>query len=107
MSHETIFGVLSRADQTQLLEDLNDDVAKLCARVRATKKKGKITLTIEVSKLKTGENALEVKCDFATKLPTADRNPELYFVDEQGGLSRKDPRQPDLPGTGNIRALNQ
>lgn len=102
---EKAFNVISRADQGQLLEDLNEEMDRLTAAVLKTGLKGKLTLTISVGKMKGNNNAVEVKTDLSAKLPQPIRTADLYFADEDGVLSRKDPRQPDLPGTTNVAPI--
>lgn len=98
MHSETIVTVLSRADRGQLLDDANDMLAEITKAVRDTGGKGKLTLTIEVKTIK-DTGALEVAVNAKRDLPLPARSSELYFADEDGRVSRKDPRQPDLPGT--------
>lgn len=75
---------------TELSEQLHD----LIARVRDTGKKGSLTLTITVSRVKNAaENTLTVSDDVRAKLPAHDRNVSVFFADADGNLSRKDPNQ--------------
>lgn len=104
-SKETIFNVLARADHGQFVEDLNAALREVNAKVLETGCKGEITIKVKVDKTSGMNTGLEVACAFAAKVPQPPRAPDLYFTDEEGQLSRKDPRQPDLPGTDNVAPL--
>lgn len=75
---------------TEMSEQLHD----LIARVRDTGKKGSLTLTITVSRMKNAsENTLTVTDDVKAKLPAHDRKVSVFYADADGNLSRKDPNQ--------------
>lgn len=105
MQKETITTVLSRADHGQLLDDANAKLAELSRAVLDNEGKGKIVLTINVSKVK-GKDALEVLTDMKADIPGPPRDADLYFANDEGQVSRKDPRQPDLPET-NIEQIRK
>lgn len=74
--------------------ELSEQLHELIARVRDTGKKGSLTLTITVSRVKNAaENTLTVSDDVRAKLPAHDRNVSVFFADADGNLSRKDPNQ--------------
>lgn len=75
---------------TELSEQLHD----LIAAVRDTGKKGSLTLTITVSRMKNAsENTLTVTDDVKAKLPAHDRNVSVFYADADGNLTRRDPNQ--------------
>lgn len=76
-------------------EELSQALHDLVARVQDTGKKGSLTLTIGVERLKGGrsDNALIVSDSISLKLPEHDRDTSLFFVSADGNLSRDDPRQ--------------
>ena len=98
MDTENIFKVLARADSGNLLDSANAKLQELVAAVRGNGAKGKLTLTITVKPWK-GSDALEVGVDVQASVPGPPRGADLYFATEEGALSRKDPRQPELAGT--------
>lgn len=75
---------------TELSQQLHD----LIAAVRDTGKKGSLTLTISVSRMKNAaENTLTVTDDVKAKLPAHDRNVSVFYADANGNLTRRDPNQ--------------
>lgn len=105
MSKENIFNVLSRADHGQFLADLNEALRTVNAKVLETGCKGEINIKVKIDKTAGMNTGLEVACAFTSKVPQPPRPADLYFTDEEGELSRKDPRQPELPGTDNVAPL--
>jgi len=79
----------------QLNQELTAAFAELIEAVETQAKGGSLTLTIKVSH--NGQNQLLVKDSIASKLPTPPPPETFYFADGHGGLSRRDPRQPQLP----------
>lgn len=79
---------------TELSEGLHD----LIDKVRETGKKGSMILTVTVSPLKEDVNVLVVSDEIRLKLPEHARKPSVFFADEQGNLSRTDPRQLTFEG---------
>lgn len=85
------------------------------ARVQAVGKPGKVTLTYTILPAGPGGRMVSVTGEVTTKVPTPDPEPSLFFIDENGGLSRDDPFNRPHPGlvpprtvdpeTGEIRRL--
>lgn len=74
--------------------ELSEQLHELIARVRDTGKKGTLTLTITVSRMKNAaENTLTVTDDVKAKLPAHDRNVSVFYADADGNLTRRDPNQ--------------
>lgn len=103
-NEETVVTVLGRADHGQLLDDANDLLSQITKAVKETGGKGKLTISIEVRTVKKTD-ALELSANVKADLPLPTRSSELYFSNEDGRVSRKDPRQPDLPGTENVQKI--
>jgi hypothetical protein len=74
--------------------ELGDALNALLEAVTDTGKSGKMTLTISV---KPEGQMVIVKDKIVSTLPEADRDPSLYFVDEDCNLTRDNPAQPRLP----------
>ena len=67
-------------------------------RVTETGKPGTLTITFTVKPATKGNRSAHSIVDkVATKLPVAEAEESLVFVDESGLYSRRDPRQPELP----------
>ena len=87
----------------KLAARLAAQLVELTAAVKATGKKGAITLKIEVAPLKkAAANTLVVSGSSTAKVPEGeDANPtSVFFADDDGNLSRDDPQQPQLPLRG-------
>jgi antitoxin (DNA-binding transcriptional repressor) of toxin-antitoxin stability system len=93
---------------TQLSEKLNE----LTEAVKATGKKGTVTVQITVEPVKKGNtNALTVSGKTVAKIPEGDdANPSsVFFTDAAGNLTRNDPAQIQLPlrGLETPKVVNQ
>jgi len=77
--------------------ELTERLAEVTAAVIEHGKAGSLTLTIKISQQKGAERAVIVADDLKVKVPAPERGESLFFADEDGNLSRRDPRQPALP----------
>lgn len=79
--------------------DLSDALTELVQAVRLTGRKGSLLLTLTVAPAAKGEiNALLLQDDLKIKAPRSERGATILFADNDGMLTRKDPRQPELLG---------
>lgn len=67
-----------------------EELAKLMEAVRATGRKGKLAITIEVSPK---GRSYVVTDTYEGKLPKFDAEAAVYFLDDSGSLVRHDPAQ--------------
>jgi hypothetical protein len=88
---ETLRQVRNGALETEM----NDALQELVHEVERTGKKGSLTLTIEVQPA--GEGKQFVNGATKAKLPSPTNQATLFYVKENGDLTRRDPRQPELP----------
>ena len=79
-----------------LHSELSRELADVVRNVMEHGKDGKLTLTLTISPSKVN-GAVEVSDQVNAKPPQADRDAGLFFADHHGNLSRRDPRQPELP----------
>lgn len=79
------------------IEELATEVRSCVAAVTATGKKGSVTLTLNIAP--NGKDAVKIIDKVAVKLPKADGVETMFYVTDEAGLSRRDPRQPSLTGT--------
>lgn len=90
----------------------SEALADLVAAVITTGKPGTMTLTFKVEPTVRGgsaDNALNITAVIASKTPKDDSTGTFYGT-EEGGLSRSDPRQPEIPGVagrGGLRAVGE
>lgn len=93
--------VLAAINHGQLRDELSAEMGKvltaLIERSHATSKaaKGKLTLTLDFEVEPSGLVAIDV--DVSSKTPKPLRASDHFYATKSGGLSRKDPRQQDLP----------
>jgi hypothetical protein len=84
-----------------LHNELTTGLAELVAACRQEKRKGTLTLTISVEPDKADETQVIVHDRHVVKSPEPPKAPSRFFADADGNVSRRDPRQAELP----IRAV--
>lgn len=83
-----------------VLQDLDDAATEVWTRVIETGKPGQMTFTLIFKPATKGNrNAIAIVDDIKTKLPPYDKEETLLYRDASGRFTRRDPRQPELPGT--------
>lgn len=82
-----------------LLIDAEQLLLDLIEAVQRTGKPGRLTLTLDVKRPKKAADALAiwVSANVTTKVPRPDTEDHLFFAQGRA-LSRRDPRQPAMPG---------
>ncbi len=83
--------------------ELGEAIAEVSRAVLDHEKPGSVTLTIKFKPSKV-DGALLIEDDIKAKVPEPERGAALWFPDQHGNLSRRDPRQPELPG---VRAVTR
>lgn len=76
--------------------DLTEALRSVVEQVGQTRKNGSLSITIKVS---AEGDMLAISDSLSVKLPTV-AEPRLYWVDQNGDLTRHNPMQPELPYTG-------
>lgn len=79
-----------------LHSELSHELAALVAAVQETQKAGTLTLTMKVTPNRDGVTMM-VTDKVVVKLPEGDRGAAIFFVEGDGNLVRKDPRQLEIP----------
>lgn len=80
-------------------EELSVKLHDLIEAVQETGKGGSLTLKIDVRPIPgAGKRTLTVTDAVAAKVPKPDRQKSIFFVTDDGNLSRNDPTQPVLTG---------
>lgn len=88
--------VLQEQRQGGLHSELSEQLAELVAAVAAHGKAGSLTVTLNVKPAEM-PGAIVVSDDVKSKVPQPDKPASLFYSDDHGNLSRRDPRQPELP----------
>lgn len=73
------------------IEELRATLEEATQAVLCTGKAGKVSLNISIKP--NGTSKVFIKDDVKATIPKADSEETLYFVTDDGGLSRRDPRQ--------------
>lgn len=100
---------LAELRQGGALADADKALLELVGQIKATSKGGSISLTISIAPAKNKGNVLFVDDQVKVVTPKPDREQTIFFAGEDNRLSRRDPRQPVLPGvtvdvrTGELR----
>lgn len=94
----TITEALMSLNDGGAMEELATELKSCVAAVTTTGKKGKVTLTLEV--IPNGQQAVTVTDKIAVTLPKPDAVATMFYVTDDAGLSRRDPRQPELKMDG-------
>lgn len=85
----------------ELLAELPSKVAALVEAVRGTGKKGKLTITLSLAQAKGGMLVLEDDVKLVLPEPEKDTT-TVFFATDDNSLTRRDPRQPNLPGVRGV-----
>lgn len=98
-----IINTLQTLRKGKTLAELDEKLRQLVCDVQEAGKAGTVTMTIKVSPA-SKNNADQVLIDdkVTCKSPERDRHSTLFFPDASGALHRKDPRQDELPGIGEV-----
>jgi hypothetical protein len=85
---------LVQTDKGRLHEKASEELTELLKAIRETNKPGSITITLKFTpdKGSDGERVV-VAGSVTTKKPAFDPRTSIFFLDEDGGLHRSDPRQ--------------
>lgn len=78
-----------------LHQELSEALAEVARAVGEHEKVGTLTVTIKLEP--NGPGTVIVTDDLKTKVPEPARPASLFFTDAGGNLSRRNPRQPELP----------
>lgn len=101
--------VLNEIDKGRFAAEVSRATVELVTAIRATRKKGSVSITLEITPDKHDENAVEVKPTFVVKVPRPTGRPAIFFVNEHGDLVRENPNQGEmeLGGGSKVASINQ
>lgn len=77
--------------------ELGEHLADIAARVIDLQKAGTLSLTVKIAPTGEGQNSVFISDEVKAKPPEPPRPKALFFSDTKGNLSRRDPRQAELP----------
>ena len=90
-----IVEIIATQRKGRCLVEAQDKLQELVQECQRTGKKGKFTLTLEVSAAE--DSTVVLRDDITTKLPKPQTSSTVWYADERGALHREDPRQPEFP----------
>lgn len=80
-----------------LVNELTEELARVVAGVMQFEKAGELTLKLKVKPAAQNSEMVVIEDELIVKEPKADRPPTWFFATDDGGLTRENPDQPDLP----------
>lgn len=94
----SILTLLQNQRAGDAMSELSEKLRELTKKVRATGRKGKLTFELTVAPLSKGGGSAVCITD-KVKLATPEIEPDMgiFYVEDDGSLSRNDPRQRELP----------
>lgn len=98
--HRPALDLIGDLRRGKTADDLTTHVHDLIAACLDTGKKGELVLKLTFEPDKDDEARMKVTDQIAVKKPTRTVKPSLFFLTDGGNLSRTDPHQDELPGTG-------
>jgi len=81
----------------QAVEDYTEQLRELVEECRETGRAGTITLKVTIKPFGKDESAMRIEDSLTIKPPKPDTLSSVFFAHGDGRLTRRDPRQPDLP----------
>ena len=91
--------VLVELDKGRVHLEASEGLWDLIQAVEQVKKKGTFTLTLVVAPVNDAEGSpLDVRAEVKVSPPRPAPRANVAYVDEQGNLTRNDPRQPEIEG---------
>jgi hypothetical protein len=84
--------------------EVSDALNELVQAVVGIGRAGSLTVTINIKPAGSTHEQVFVGDDVKLKLPSPDREEAICFVDADANLTRRDPRQPELPGLRSVEA---
>jgi hypothetical protein len=101
MPDETYAGpfaaTLQQIRKGELHAELGDSLRDLVAGVMTIGKPGSLTLKITVKPAAKNADMVIVEDEITVKDPRPDRPASLFYATDEGGLTRHNPNQPELP----------
>lgn len=91
----SIQNIVAEADRGQLKLDADDAIEQILTAINDDpERKGEVTIKIT---FKTKNGVVQIKPSLTHKVSEAARLTTTMFLTEGGDLSRRDPRQPEMP----------
>lgn len=101
----SILNIIAEADRRQLVEDADAAIGNIVQALEDNyERTGEVTIKV---KFKSVNGTLQVTPELNHKLSNPKRVTSTIFMNEDGTLSRRDPRQPTMPSVVEADELNR
>lgn len=90
--------IIRQINNGQLVDELTDEMTAVIEAVKMTGKTGKISLTLTLCPGGPNNSQLEVKPSITGTKPELPRPFSYFFINDDYGLQREDPRQHHIEG---------
>jgi len=88
--------VLQQTRKGAVIDDLSATIREVVAAVKAAKKKGVVTMKIEIVPKDEDAEQVAVDIEVTSKRPKLKSGAALFYTNEENGLQREDPEGPGL-----------
>lgn len=96
-NNRTFMAVLGDVRSGAAVAEMSEALADIVQRAIESGKQGSISLTLTVQPHGAGQNGFFIQDTMKVALPKMPKDKTVMFADAEGNLTRRDPRQPDLP----------
>lgn len=98
MAQPKVLDTLAELREGLMLDELADAIQNAVTAVRASGKPSRVVLSLTVRPVKqSGGTVVAIDDDVKVKLPPLEKGGTLLFADDDGVLTRHNPKQPQLP----------
>ena len=104
----SITDILGDLEHGEFAEQVSQEVAELIQKINEIGKKGELTLKFDF--IPNGMGAVNIKGKHNINEPKKDRPVTMMFYNDQGDLTRMDPRQTEMnlkPVENNVKTFKQ
>lgn len=98
------FDTIRSIDKGRAASELETALAEVAKAVMEFRLKGEISIKLT---FKPSGDGMETTMKITPKAPKRELKPAIFFVDEEGKLSRDDPNQPELPAVARMESASQ
>lgn len=108
MGSKAFLDAIKDVREGESVVELGEALEQIVERVRETGRPGKLTYVLTVKPASKGDtHVLMVNDAITTKLPVLERSTTVFYATPEQGLSRRDPRQPELKGLRDVAPFPQ
>lgn len=97
MATRPIVDTLRDLRQGAVLDEASEELHRIVQAVRDTGKAGKLTITLTVKPFDKNADILNIEDKVVAVVPAPVKGGTVMFATAEGNLSRRDPRQGELP----------